>query len=45
MLNKPDKILAKYSFDASKCVINTLKKTSKPIEIKDDNRIDIIKSS
>ncbi|MBP3821387.1 5'-nucleotidase C-terminal domain-containing protein [bacterium] len=45
MLNKPDKILAKYSFDASKCVINTLKKTSKPIEIKDDNRIEIIKSS
>ena len=41
MLNQPQKITEKYSFDASKCVIDILSKNPDPIDIKDDGRIKI----
>lgn len=42
MLNHPERITAKYNFDATKCVKTVLKGTKKPVDIKDDNRIKII---
>lgn len=41
-LNQPYNIIEKYPFDATKCVINILKQTKEAIDIKDDNRIEII---
>ncbi len=41
-LNKEDRILEKYNFDATKCVREILKQTSEPIELLDDGRITII---
>ncbi|MBR1423945.1 5'-nucleotidase C-terminal domain-containing protein [bacterium] len=42
MFNQPDRILEKYSFDATKCVENILKSSKEAFEIKDDGRILII---
>lgn len=44
ILNQPDKIVAKYAFDATTCIKKILKNSTKPIDIKDDNRITIVKS-
>ena len=41
-LNQPDRILEKYSFDATKCIKAILKRTKDPIDIYDDGRIQII---
>ena len=41
MLNKPQKIVKKYDFDATKCVENIVSKNSSGIDIKDDGRIKI----
>lgn len=43
MLNQPEKIAQKYDFDASKCVEEILKASKDPVEIKDDNRIEVLK--
>lgn len=40
-LNKPERIIEKYDFDATRCIINTLKQTKYPIDIVDDGRIKI----
>lgn len=45
MLNKPEKIVEKYDFDASKCVEDVLKESKEPVEIKDDNRINVLKNT
>ena len=42
MLNQPDRIIEKYSFDATKCVKAILKKEKDAVDIKDDGRIKII---
>ena len=44
ILNQPDKIVEKYAFDATTCIKKILKNSTKPIDIKDDNRITIVKS-
>ena len=41
-LNRADKIIEKYSFDATKCVENVMKSSNKPVDIYDDGRIKII---
>lgn len=43
MLNQPEKIIEKYDFDASKCTEDVLKSTKEPVEIKDDDRITVLK--
>lgn len=43
-LNQPENILQKYSFDATKCVKDTLLQTDDPVVISDDNRIQVIKN-
>ena len=43
MLNQPEKIVEKYDFDASKCIEDVLKATKEPVEIKDDDRITVLK--
>lgn len=42
LLNKPESIITKYDFDATKCIINVLKSTNKPVEIYDDKRITVL---
>jgi len=42
-LNQPDSVIEKYQFDATKCIIDTLNRTQKPIDIKDDGRIHIVR--
>lgn len=42
MLHKPNQLIEKYTIDATECVKNILKHEQKPIEIKDDGRINII---
>ncbi len=41
-LNQPDRIIEKYSFDATRCIQNILQKSKEPVEIYDDGRIQII---
>ena len=41
-LNQPERIMEKYPFDATQCVINALSKIKDPVEIYDDGRIQII---
>jgi len=41
-LNQPERIMEKYPFDATKCVIEILKKSKDPVEMYDDGRIQII---
>ena len=41
-LNKPDNIIKKYNFDATRCIIDVMRKTIDPIEIYDDGRLKII---
>lgn len=41
-LNQPERILEKYPFDATKCVISIMKNIKDPIELYDDGRIQII---
>lgn len=43
ILNHPERVLKKYPFDATQCVKNILGQTDKPVTIKDDNRINIVK--
>ncbi|MBD5401593.1 hypothetical protein HDR58_02160 [bacterium] len=45
MMNQPDRIIKKYSFDATKCVKEILQKSPQPIDIKDDGRIKIIENN
>ena len=42
MLNRPQNIVEKYSFDSGKCVENVLAKVENGVDIKDDGRISII---
>lgn len=42
MLYHPENIIKKYTFDGTQCVKNIVMKTSKPIDIKDDGRLEII---
>ena len=42
MLNKPQNILEKYSFDSGRCVENILAEIKEGVAIKDDGRINII---
>lgn len=42
ILNQPERVLKKYTFDATQCVKNILAQTAKPVVIKDDNRITVI---
>ena len=42
VLYQPDRVIAKYQFDATKCIKDVLSKSDKPIDIKDDNRIKIV---
>lgn len=44
ILNQPQKIAAKYSFDATKCVKQVLKNSQKPIDITDDKRITVVQA-
>lgn len=41
-LNKPEQIIEKYDFDATKCIREILKQSKEPIEVKDDGRIKIL---
>lgn len=41
-LNQPERIIEKYPFDATQCVIDELSKIKDPIEIYDDGRVQII---
>ena len=41
-LNRPEQIIEKCSYDATKCVIDVLKDTKEPVEIYDDGRIQIV---
>lgn len=41
-LNQPDNIIQKYSFDATKCVKSVLQKSTEPVTIFDDGRIQIV---
>lgn len=45
ILNKPSQIINKHNFDATKCVKTVLKNSSAPVDIKDDNRINIIEEN
>ncbi len=40
--NQPERIIEKYPFDATKCIIDILHRTKDPVEIYDDGRIQII---
>ena len=42
ILYQPERVIAKYQFDATKCIKDVLSKSDKPIDIKDDNRIKIV---
>lgn len=42
VLYHPDRITKKYDFDATKCIKEVLSKSDKPIDIKNDNRIQIV---
>ena len=41
-LNQPERIIEKFDYDATKCVIDILNKSKDPVEIYDDGRIQII---
>jgi 2',3'-cyclic-nucleotide 2'-phosphodiesterase (5'-nucleotidase family) len=43
-LNQPENIIEKYSFDATKCIKECLKKSKEPVEIYDDGRIQVVKN-
>jgi hypothetical protein len=40
--NKPSQIIEICDYDATKCVMDVLKKTKDPVEIYDDGRIQIV---
>ena len=42
MLNRPQNIIEKYSFDSGKCVENILSKSPNGLDIKDDGRIKFV---
>lgn len=42
LLYTPDRIMNKYTFDATKCIKHVMKNTQQPIDIIDDGRITII---
>ena len=42
MLNRPQNIIEKYTFDSGRCVENILSKMTEGVDIKDDGRINII---
>jgi 2',3'-cyclic-nucleotide 2'-phosphodiesterase (5'-nucleotidase family) len=41
-LNRPERIIEKCPYDATKCVMDVLKRTKEPVEIYDDGRIQIV---
>ena len=41
-LNRPERIIEKCTYDATKCVMDVLKRTKEPVEIYDDGRIQIV---